>query len=325
VKLYHKWPTWFAVALVAFSPFHAPADEFSNGPLVILVGLSPGGTTDVAARLIGETIKRSSGRTVIVENKPGASGRIAVAHLRNASPDGATLMLAPMAVPVLGPLVFEHSGGAPIGELVPVTQVITFPLAFAVGPDHPAHSIQEFVAWAKDHPSRADFGTQGAGGLPHFFGVMIGQATGINIIHIPYKGLAPLVGDLIGGQIAAVIDTLPDLLELHRAGKLRIIATAGASRSSLTPEVATFNEQGYPSLDGTSWIGVYAPPKTPHAVVENLSALFAAALQTPELREKLIKRGYEPTGTSAGELAAIMAADTARWGPIIKASGFRGD
>lgn len=227
-----------------------------------------------------------------------------------------------MVVPVLAPLVFKRPGFDPVRDFAPVAQVVRFQLAFAVSSNHPAHSMQEFVAWAKDHPTQANFGTPAAGSLPHFFGVMIGQAAGIDMIHIPYKGLAPLVSDLMGGQIPAAIDALPDLIELHRAGKLRIIATSGAARSPLLPRVATFKEQGYPSLEGTSWIGVYAPARTSHAVVENLSSAFAAAMQLPEVRENLIKRGYEPTGTSPEALTAIMAADTARWAPAIKASGF---
>ena len=208
---------------------------------------------------------------------------------------------------------------------MPVAQVATYQFALAVGSNHPAKTVPEFVAWLKANPTQANFGSPAPGSLPHFFGLMIGKATGVEMVHIPYKGGAPLATDLMGGQVPAGVDALSDMIELHRGGKIRIIATSGAQRSSLLPTVATFKEQGFVAIEGSGWIGVYAPSKTPAAFIDQVSAAIGSALKGPELRERFVNLGYEPTGTTPEQLAAIMAADTARWGPVIKASGFTAD
>jgi tripartite-type tricarboxylate transporter receptor subunit TctC len=232
------------------------------------------------------------------------------------------LLLTPVAVPVLAPLVFKQLNYDPAKDFAPVSQVATYQFAFAVSPNNPARTVPEFVTWLKANPAQANFGSPAPGSLPHFFGLMVGHATGIDMVHIAYKGGAPLAADLMGGQIPAGIDALSDMMELHRAGKIRIIATSGAKRSPLLPTVATFKEQGFPSIEGSGWIGAYAPSKTPKSVIDQLSAAIVKALQMPKVRERFLALGYEPTGTTPEALAAIMAADTARWEPIIKRSGF---
>jgi len=300
----------------------AQAQNAFKGPLRILVGFAAGGSSDIAARMLADKLKDTVSQPVVVENRVGAGGRIAAEALKNAPPDGATMLLTPVVVPVLAPLVFKQLNYDPAKDFAPVSQVATYQFAFAVAPGNPAKTVPEFVAWLKAHPAQANFGSPAPGSLPHFFGLMVGQATGIDMVHIAYKGGAPLATDLMGGQIAAGIDALSDMMELHRAGKIRIIATSGAKRSPLLPAVATFKEQGFASIEGSGWIGVYVPSKTPKAVVDQLSAAIVSALQIPELKERFLTLGYEPTGTTPEALTAIMAADTARWAPIIKRSGF---
>jgi len=203
--------------------------------------------------------------------------------------------------------------------------VLTFRYALAVGPDHPARTAAEFVAWAKARGKQSTFGTAGAGSVPHFFGVMIDQATGTQLVHVPYKGAAPMLADLMGGQIAAGVDSLTNLIELHRAGRIRIIATSGADRSPLSPAVPTFKEQGLATVDAVGWAAVYARAGTPKPLIDRMSAEIVEALHKPQVRERFFSLGVEPTGTTPEELAAIMAADTARWAPIVKASGFTAD
>jgi tripartite-type tricarboxylate transporter receptor subunit TctC len=312
-----------SVAAVASGGAHAQAPI--KGPIHILVGFAAGGTTDVTARLMADKFREALGQPVVVENRAGAGGRIAAEALKNAAPDGSTLLLAPIAVPVLAPLVFKQLGYDPAKDFAPVAHVANYPSVFAVGADVPAGTVPEFVAWAKSRGAQASFGTPAAGGLPHFFGLMIGKASGIEMVHVPYKGVGPLALDLAGGQIPAGISALSDMLQLHRAGKLRIIATSGARRSPLLPAVPTFGEQGFPAVVGDGWIAFYAPAKTPKPVIEHWSALIAKVVRTPEITARLIDLGLEPTGTTPEELAAIMAADTARWAPIVKASGFSGE
>jgi tripartite-type tricarboxylate transporter receptor subunit TctC len=290
--------------------------------LRLIVPLPPGSTSDAVARLIAERLGGDGGQPVLVENRPGASGRIAVEALKHSAADGRTLLLVPIAVPVMVPLVFKDAGFDPAKDLAPVGQVAKFGYAFAVAPGHPARSLAEFVAWAKAHPAQASFGTPGAGSLPHFLGMMVGKAAGTELVHVPYRSAAQVEAEVMGGRLAAGVSALSDLLELHRAGRLRILATSGAQRSPLLPAVPTFREQGYPTIDVTGWHAVYAPAGTSPATIDQLSEVIARTLQAPAVREKLVGLGIEPTGTTPEALAAIMAADTARWRAIVKASGF---
>ena len=298
------------------------AQNRAQQPLRMLVPVPAGGTSDLVARLIADRLREDLGRPVVVENKPGATGRVAIAAFKSAAPDGTTLLFAPIALPVIGPLVFKTPGYEPAKDWAPVGQVARYEFAFAVAADHPARTVPEFVAWAKVNLARASVGNPGAGSLPHFLGAMIGRVAAIELVHVAYKGVAPLEAELMSGQIAAGISASSDLIPLHRAAKLRILATSGAERSPLLPAVPTFREQGYPSIEAVGWHGVYAPTGTPQVLIDRLSSAIVAALQTPELREKFTALGLEPTGTSPQALAAIMAADTARWAAIIKASGF---
>jgi tripartite-type tricarboxylate transporter receptor subunit TctC len=315
-----------AIALFVVAAADAQEAQVSaKGPVRILVGFVAGGTTDVAARLLAESLRESLGRTIVVDNKPGASGRIAADALKHAAPDGTTIMLAPMVVTVLAPLVWSQLDYVPTHDFVPVAHVANYAIALAVNAKIPAGDVSEFVAWAKASPAQANYGTPAAGSLPHLFGVTVGRTTGLTWVHVPYRGLAPMANDLMGGQISASFDALSNLIELHRAGKIRIIATSGLQRSSLLPDVATFKEQGFAPITGTGWIAMYAPAGTPKRTIDELSMAIGKALHDVQLREKLIQLGFEPTGTTADELAAIMAADTARWAPVIKASGFTAD
>jgi tripartite-type tricarboxylate transporter receptor subunit TctC len=308
--------------LAAASPGRAPAQSAVDRPVKVIVPLPAGSTSDVVARLIADRLRDDAGQVVVVENRPGASGRIAVDALKTAPADGATLLLAPIAVPVIGPLVFRDLSYDPAKDFAPIAQVAKYEFAFAVAADHPARTIDEFVAWARANPARASFGTAGPGGLPHFVGEMVGQTAGVELVHVGYKGIAPALTDLMSGRIAAGIGAVADLIGLHRTGKLRVLATSGEKRAPLLPEVPTFGEQGYRSIVANGWHGVYAPAGTPQPVIDRLSGMIVAALQTPELIERFAALGLEPTGTTPQELAAIMVADTARWRSIIKASGF---
>src|SRR5262249_30233154 len=207
-----------ALALGAFTRPGALAQTPIKGQIKIMVGFAAGGSSDIAARLIGESLKTSLGVPVVVENKVGAGGRIAAEALQDATPDGPTLLLAPIVVPVLAPLVYKQLAYDPARDFAPVTQVAMYQFALAVGPNHPAKNVTEFVAWMKANPKQASFGSRAPGSLPHFFGLMIGQATGIDMVHVAYKGGVPLATDLMGGQIPCGIDALSDMLELHRAG-----------------------------------------------------------------------------------------------------------
>jgi len=312
-------------ATVAVASSSAHAQNPIKGPIKLLVPLPAGSTSDIVARLIADHIKDAIGQPIIVENKPGATGRIAAEALKNAAPDGSTLLIAPIAVTVLAPMVFKRLNYEPAKDFAPVAQIARFQYAFVVGPSHRAHTAAEFMAWAKTNPGQASFGTPGAGSLPHFLGMMIGREAGVEMLHVAYQGVTSLTTELIGGQVPSGVSALSDLVALHRAGKIRIIATTGSERSLVLPSLPTFKEQGFPAVEGVGWTAVYAPAGTPKPVIDHLSMAIVKALRTPAVKDKLIALGLEPTGTTPEELAAIMVADTVRWAPIVKASGFTAD
>ena len=309
-----------AVAAATAPGVHAQASP--RHPLRILVPLPPGSTSDVVARLIAEQLGEDGGSPVVVDNRAGASGRIAVEALKASAADGSTLLLAPVAVPVVIPIVFKDARYDPAKDLVPVAQVATFEYALAVGASHPAGDLAAFVAWARANPGQANFGSAGAGSIPHFLGMMLGRAAGIELLHVGYRGAPALEVELMGGQLAAGVSASSDFVPLHRTGKLRILATSGARRSPLLPEVPTFRELGYRSLEVSGWHGVFAPARTPRPRIEQLSESIGKTLHAPATRGKLLALGIEPTGTTPEQLAAIIAADTVRWRAIVKATGF---
>lgn len=291
-------------------------------PLRLLVALPPGSTSDLVARLLADALRARLERPVVVENRPGASGGIAVEALKHAAPDGARLLLAPVFVPMIAPLVLKDLRYDPVKDLAPVAQVSIYEFAFAVAPQLPAGSIAEFVAWARANPGRASVGNSAPGSLPHFVAFMFGQAAAVELLHVPYKGVAQIETELMGRQIAAGVGTITDLAPLHRAGKLRVLAVTGTTRSARLPGIPTFREQGYPAVDAAGWHGIFAPGGTPQPEVDRLSAAIVAAMRAPEMREKFVALGLEPTGTTPKKLAEIIAADAAHWAPIVRKAGF---
>ena len=310
-----------ALAFCASSAVQAQSDRTVR----VLVGFAPGGSADIAARLISERLSAELKQNVVVENKPGAGGRIAAEQLKNAAPDGNTLMLAPIVVPVLAPLVFSKLPYDANVDFAPVAHVANFQFGLSVNAGHPAKTVNELVAWFKTHPAQANFGSPAPGSLPHFFGVMLARGAGLDLIHVPFNGGGPLMNALVGNQVGSGIDTLVDQIEMHRGGKTRILATSGAARSPLLPDVPNFAEAGLKGVEGSGWFAIYAPAKTPEANVRAINAAVNKALAAPEVREKFAKLGLEPTGGSPADLAAIMKRDTERWGPVVKASGFKAD
>ena len=306
------------IALPAFG------QDTARAPIRLLVGFAAGGSSDLAARIIADKLKDALGVPVIVENKVGAGGRIAAEALKNAPPDGNTLFLTPVVVPVLAPLLYGKLPYDPVKDLQPVTHVANYQLALSAGAVPPAKTLKELTDWLKANPTKANFGSPAPGSLPHFFGLMVGRTIGVEMQHVAYKGGAPLHTDLIGGQIPVGVDALADCIEQHRGGRLRILATSGKARSPLLPEVPTFRELGYP-IEGDGWTAIYATGGTPKPVIDRLNKALVDVLRQPEVRQKLTNLGFEVTGTSPEELAAIMRADSAKWGPVILASGFKAE
>lgn len=310
-----------ALALVTTALSQSTFAQNDSQPIRLIVGFAPGASTDVAARLIAEKMRSSLGTTVLVENKPGASGRIAVETVKNAAPDGKTLLVTPVAMMSIFPSVYKSLRYDPVKDFEPVTQLATFQYAVATNNKMPVKNLGELVTWIKAHPNEANYGSPAAGSLPHFYGVMFSKSVGTDLVHVPYKGSAPAATDLIGGQLPILFDLDVNLSEMHKAGKLRVLATSGSKRSSVLSDVPTFTEAGF-KINAAGWYAMYAPAKTPAATLQKLNQAAVAALKSTEVKEKFAKMGMEATGTTPGELAAIQKADLERWAPIVKASGF---
>lgn len=310
------------VVLALISIVYAAAAQ--EQPVRIIFPFAAGGSGDGVSRLVAEQMRSALKRNVIVENRTGAAGRPGVAAVKNAAPDGSTLLITPIAPMAVYQHVYRKLEYDPIKDFAAVSQLATFDFALAVNPTVPASSLKELVAWVKADPSRGSFGSPGVGTLPHFFGLLFARAAGVELRHIAYKGSAATLSDLAAGHVPMVITTISDFVELHKAKRVRILASSGASRSPFVPEVPTFREAGF-DIQGTSWFGAFAPARTPRETVDRYSKIMAAAVRVPAVRDRLSAYGLQPTGTSAAEFAAIQKADSERWAPAVKASGFSAD
>ncbi len=293
-------------------------------PVKILVGFPPGGSADTTARLIAEKMSASMGSPVLVENRPGAGGRIAAQAVKDAAPDGNLLMIAPLAVMVVQPVVFKSVKYDTTKDFTPIGNAALFPLALVAGPATPAKTMSDLIAWLKANPTQANYGSPATGSLPHFLGEMLGQVTGVKMQHVPYQGGAPLMTALLGSQLPLGIDTPAEFAENHRSGKLKILALSGSQRAAQFPEVPTFREQGI-NLEASGWFGIFGPAGMPAARTDALSVALMAALRQPDVASKLANLGLQAAPESSADMARRLVSDKARWEPVIKSTGFQAD
>jgi tripartite-type tricarboxylate transporter receptor subunit TctC len=302
------------------------AQAQDKAPIKILVGFPPGGSTDLVARLLAEKMAVVLKQPIIVDNKPGAGGRMAAQALKASAPDGLTYMIAPNATPVLQTLLYpvEVLKYDMLKDLAPVAVLVTYPLALAVNTQSGVKNIKEYAAWVKANPKEGSFGTAGAGGHTHFSGLQLGKAIGQALQVVPYRGNGPLVTDLLGGQVPAGIMTAGDVLQHQKSGKVRVLAQFGAKRSPLMPDVPTLIEQGYNLDTGDAWTGMWAPAKTPQAEIDRVQNAIKYVLALPEVREQLTNKAtLNPEFRPASEMDALQRKELQYWGPIIKDSGFK--
>ena len=290
----------------------------------ILVGFPPGGSADVVARLLADRMRVSLAQNVIVDNKPGAAGRLALSELRRSAPDGSTLIFSPSGAMVIHPWLYANLGYDTAKDFTPISLVSTFDFAVTAGPGAPAGDLKTVLAWMKANPSKANYATSGAGTVPHFAGLLLSQAAGVPMTHVAYRGGAPAAQDLIGGQVPLMVDTAVETIEHHRAGKVRILAVTGAQRSKALPDVPTLKESGI-DVTADAFFGLYGPPGMPPELVQRIDRAVADALRAPEIQERIYNLGLVPAHAGPAELAAIQAAHLKRWEAPIKASGFKAE
>jgi tripartite-type tricarboxylate transporter receptor subunit TctC len=301
MKRIFAWASAFAFSAVLLAPVASQA-QLLQQPIRIVFPFAAGGGGDALARLLAEELRTALNRNVVVENKTGAGGQAGTLEVVNAAPNGDALLLTPIAPVVLHQNIYKNLRYDPIKDLKPVALISDFEFAIAVGPAVPAKNLQELIAWMKANPTKASYGTPGAGALPHFFGVLFSKAVGVDMVHIGYRGSA-----------LALVD---------KEGKIRILATSDGKRSPLVPEVPTFKELGY-NIQGTAWYGVFAPAKTPDDIVNKYSKILSDALRTETMKERLLKLGLYARGSTPDELGKLQKEHADLWKPAIEASGFK--
>ena len=292
-------------------------------PVHVIVGFPAGGGTDVTARVLSEALRGAYAATVLVENKPGASARLAVDFVKNAEPDGSVMLFTPDFPMTLYPHSFKSLSYDPLKDFTPVGPATTSMLSYNVGPAVPASvkTLGDYVQWCKANPDKASYGTTSAGATPHFAGVMLSNEAKVPMNPVHYRGGAPALQDVVGGHIPASVNPVSESMPLHSAGTVRILAVTGAKRSQFLPNVPTMTEQGY-NVVVESWLGVFLPAKAPDDVVRALSAAMQAASQSAAMKESLAKFASQATFQTPAQFVETIKEDLKRWGPVVKASGF---
>ncbi len=291
----------------------------------ILYGFPAGSAGDTVARRVGERLANSAytRNAAVVENKPGAGGRIALDTLKVAPADGSVLALAQASALSTYPYIYSKLNYA-ISDFAPVSIGAVMTHGLAVGPMVPpsVKTLADYVAWAKAHPDQASYGSPGAGSTPHFLGALLAIHSGAELKHVPYRGSLPAVNDVVGGQIASSLTTSGDYLPFVKAGKLRVLATSGQQRAPYLPDVPTFAEQGFAELVADEWFGFFAPARTPAPVIDAASQAIQAALKDPQVAAGLLQVGLLAAGSSPQAMQASLASEHSRWGPLVKKIGF---
>jgi len=313
-----------ALALAALACLALPASaqsDFPTKPIRFVVPAAAGGPTDLTARLIAQEMQKALGQPVVVEPKPGAGGNVGADAVAKSAPDGYTILMATIGTHAINQTLYKSLPFDPVKDFAPVTQVVQYPLIFVVNPSVPAKNVKEFIEYAKANPGRLNRASGGSGTSMHLSGELFRSMAGLDLPHIPYKGSAPALNDLMGGQVQLMFDSMMTALPLVKAGKLRALGTTGTERSSAAPDVPTIAEQGMPQFSAAGWIGVVAPAKTPPEIVAKLRNAVVAALKTPQVSERLTSQAAEIVGSTPEEFGAFMKAETAKWAIAVRASG----
>jgi len=310
----------FFAAALAFAA--GALAQVLDGTLHIVVGYAPGGSTDRVARIVGEKLQTKLGATVVVENKTGAGGRLAAQQVKGSPANQNVLLLANPATMLVAPLVFKDSNYDPEKDFVPVSHVNDYEFSVSVGAAVPVRELSHLLAWLRANPQQANFGVPATGSLPHFFALMMGDKAGVKAQVIGYRGSAPLISDLVGGQIPVAVDTFDTQLPQHEGGKLRILAVSGEKRSPFAPNVPTFREAGL-DLVATGWNTFFAPATMPKAKVDLLSKAIREVMQDPDTQRQFRDQKMNPVVATQAQTAEMLKKYRAQWAPVVVKSGFQ--
>ena len=322
----HRRTVLRASAAVSIAPFALtpPAHAQATGNAFIISGFPAGGMGDFVARPLAERLRGKYAPAVLVESRVGAGGRIAVEYVKRAAPDGLTILQIPSSPMVLYPNTYKKLNYDTLADFIPVTTTVTYGFSITTGPGLPAEvkTLADYLAWAKSNAKQANYGIPAAGSALHFVGMMLAKASGVELTPVAYRGGAPLLQDVMGGQIPISINVIGEVAPHIRSGKLRSLAVTSGQRSLFLPDVPTLVELGYKDIAVQEWLGWFVPAKTPLDTVAKLNALVREGLQAPDAVEALAKNSLQPITQSPEDFAKLVRADLARWAPIVKASGF---
>ena len=315
-----------AAALVAVAPvaLHA-AEPFPGKQIRFVVPYPPGGPLDTVARLLGQKVSASVKHPVVIDNVPGAGGNIGAGTVARAAPDGYTILMGAVATHAINPTLYPTIPYNAEKDFVAVTQVASTPNVLVVNPALEAATVAEFVKLAKSRPGKLNFGSGSTGSAGHLAGELFKSMAGVDMAHIPYKGAAAAMQDLIGGRVDLMFDNFASSAAQVKAGRVRALAVTTAKRSALAPELPTIAESGLPGFDVSTWFGIFVPAGTPRPVVDRLHDEFVKALAAPDVREKMLNLGAEPVGNTPEEFAAYVRSEAAKYAKLVKASGAKVD
>jgi tripartite-type tricarboxylate transporter receptor subunit TctC len=313
----------FAAALIACATAAHP-QAYPSGPIKLIVPWPPGGGVDTSARIIAQPLSQRLGQSIVVDNRPGAGGNIGTAAAAAAKPDGYTLLMGSVSPNAINVHLYSRLGFDPAKDFAPIVFLTLVPNILVVPANSPANSAHELIKLAKDNPGKINYGSGGVGSSQHLAAAMFIKSTGVDIVHVPYKGTAPAEADLIAGHISMLLDTTA-CLPFVAAGKMKALAVASKARNPALPNVPTFDELGIPGVLSASWYGLMAPAGTPRAVIDKINSEVNALLRTPEMRKRLADFGGEVGGGTPEDFGRFMAGETARYADIVKASGAKVD
>jgi tripartite-type tricarboxylate transporter receptor subunit TctC len=314
---------FFVAALAALLTHAAQAQSWPAKPIRLLVPFAPGGTSSIVARSVAAEMEKGLGQPIIIDNKPGGGGNVAMLEAARAEPDGYTLIIGHIGTLAVNPFMFESLPFDTNRDFAAVSLLAKVPNIFVVHADVPAKDLREFVALAKREPGKLYYGSAGNGSAGHLAFEYLKLVAGIDVVHVPYKGTGPNLIDLVAGRTQATSAGSPPLLPHVKAGKLRIIAVGSGQRISVVPDVPTVAEQGYPGFETTQWYGLNAPAKTPPAVIKRLSAEAAKAAKHPSVAERFAVDSAEAVGSTPQEYAEFIAREQARWGDVVRKAGIK--
>lgn len=303
----------------------ALAQAYPNKPIRLVCPFPPGGAVDIATRAIALELSKTLGQTVTVDNRPGAGGNIGGADVARAAPDGYTLFMTTSGIQAINPALYAKMPFDPNKDLAPVSALVSLNNVLVLHPSIKANSVAEVIAMAKSQPGAMNYASSGSGTSIHMSGEMFKSMTNVNITHIPYKGSAPAVTDLLGGQVMMMFDNIPSAIPHIKSGKLKALATTGAKRDPLLPELPTMAEAGVAGYESGVWFGLAVPANTPRDVVMKLNAEAIKGTKSPEFVKRMTDLGYIIMGTSPETMSDMNKAEVQRWGPIVRASGAKAD